>query len=165
MATMVSGPATDLKTDSDKGGSMYPAEWWWAERQVSEILAEHPGELVKTGAPNVLCSQLPTHWRSNKTLPMAFKVIALSDIEDGTVCSLRVGNDENFCGELRNNTAVMKNNVAKFNDLRIIGRSGRGKSFNLHIIIAAVPTLVAVYNKCIKVTVDGPREPRSKISK
>ena len=74
MATMVSGPATDLKTDSDKGSSMYPAEWWWAERQVSEILAEHPGELVKTGAPNVLCSQLPSHWRSNKTLPTAFKV-------------------------------------------------------------------------------------------
>ena len=93
------------------------------------------------------------------------KVIALSEVTDGTVVTLRAGNDENFCGELRNNTAVMKNNVAKFNDLRIIGRSGRGKSFNLHIIIAAVPTLVAVYNKCIKVTVDGPREPRSKISK
>ena len=133
--------------------------------QVSEILAEHPGELVKTGSPNVLCTALPSHWRSNKTLPMAFKVIALSDIEDGTVCHLRVGNDENFCGELRNNTAVMKNNVAKFNDLRIIGRSGRGKSFNLHVIISAVPAIVAIYSKAIKVTVDGPREPRSKISK
>ena len=144
---------------------MYPPEWWWAERQVSEILAEHPGELVKTGAPNVLCTALPTHWRSNKTLPMAFKVIALSDMEDGTVVSLRAGNDENFCGELRNNTAVMKNNVAKFNDLRIIGRSGRGKSFNMHIVIACVPVVVAVYTKAIKVTVDGPREPRSKISK
>ena len=22
---------------------------WWAERQVNEILAEHPGELVRTG--------------------------------------------------------------------------------------------------------------------
>jgi hypothetical protein len=55
-------------------------------------------------------------------------VIALSDVDDGTVVNLRVGNDENFCGELRNNTAVMKNNVAKFNDLRIIGRSGRGKA-------------------------------------
>ena len=54
MATMVSGPATDLKTDSDNGSSMYPAEWWWAERQVSEILAEHPGELVKTGAQRPL---------------------------------------------------------------------------------------------------------------
>ena len=28
---------------------MYPPEWWWAERQVSEVLAENPGELVKTG--------------------------------------------------------------------------------------------------------------------
>ena len=100
---------------------------------MSEILAEHPGELVKTGAPNVLCTALPNHWRSNKTLPMAFKVIALSDVEDGTVVNLRVGNDENFCGELRNNTAVMKNNVAKFNDLRIIGRSGRGKEWWLYI--------------------------------
>ena len=41
--------------------------------QVSEILAEHPGELVKTGSPNVLCTALPSHWRSNKTLPTAFK--------------------------------------------------------------------------------------------
>jgi len=161
MDTMVAGPV-DCKAD-EKSNSMYPSEWWWAERQVSEILAEHPGELVKTGAPNILCTALPSHWRSNKTLPMAFKVIALSDIEDGTIVNLRVGNDENFCGELRNNTAVMKNNVAKFNDLRIIGRSGRGKSFNLHIIISSMPLLVAVYSKCIKVTVDGPREPRSKI--
>ena len=142
---------------------MYPSEWWWAERQVSEILAEHPGELVKTGAPNVLCSALPTHWRSNKTLPTAFKVIALSEVNDGTVVTLRAGNDENFCGELRNNTAVMKNNIAKFNDLRFIGRSGRGKSFNLTIFISSSPPILAVYTKCMKVTVDGPREPRSKL--
>ena len=53
-------------------------------------------------------------------------MIALSEVTDGTVVTLRAGNDENFCGELRNNTAIMKNNVAKFNDLRFIGRSGRG---------------------------------------
>ena len=114
------------------------------------------------GSPNVLCTALPNHWRSNKTLPSAFKVIALSDIEDGTMVNLRIGNDENFCGELRNNSQVMKNNVAKFNDLRIIGRSGRGKAFNLIISISCAPSIIAVYSKCIKVTVDGPREPRSK---
>ena len=135
----------------DKANTMYPADWWWAERQVNEILAEHPGELVKTGAPNILCSALPNHWRSNKTLPMAFKVIALSEINDGTVVNLRVGNDENFCGELRNNTAVMKNNVAKFNDLRFIGRSGRGKSFNLTISVSCTPLITAVYAKCSQV--------------
>jgi hypothetical protein len=33
------------------------------------------GELVQTGSPNLLCSALPNHWRSNKSLPVAFKVI------------------------------------------------------------------------------------------
>lgn len=29
---------------------------------------------MKTDSPNFLCSVLPTHWRCNKTLPIAFKV-------------------------------------------------------------------------------------------
>ena len=40
-----------------------------------------------------------------------------------------------------------------------------GKSFNLTIAISTSPPQVAVYTKCMKVTVDGPREPRSKTSK
>jgi len=32
------------------------------------------GELIRTGSPNLLCTALPTHWRSNKSLPVAFKV-------------------------------------------------------------------------------------------
>lgn len=82
---------------------------------------------VRTGSPYILCSALPNHWRSNKTLPVAFKVVALADVGDGTIVTIRAGNDENWCGELRNCTAVMKNQVAKFNDLRFVGRSGRGK--------------------------------------
>jgi hypothetical protein len=73
-------------------------------------------------------------------------VVALGDVSDGTMVTVRVshkinlkilkiskksffqaGNDENFCAELRNATAVMKNQVAKFNDLRFVGRSGRGE--------------------------------------
>lgn len=98
-----------------------------AERTIDGLLAEHPGELVKTGSPHVVCTVLPPHWRSNKTLPVAFKVVALGDVGDGTMVTVRAGNDENFCAELRNCTAVMKNQVAKFNDLRFVGRSGRGK--------------------------------------
>ncbi|KAK6630452.1 hypothetical protein RUM43_014797 [Polyplax serrata] len=98
---------------------------WWTERILHEIQAEHPGELVRTGSPYFLCSVLPTHWRSNKTLPIAFKVVALGDVVDGTVVTVRAGNDENCCAELRNCTAVMKNQIAKFNDLRFVGRSGR----------------------------------------
>ena len=40
-----------------------------------------------------------------------------------------------------------------------------GKSFTLTITLSTVPPQVATYNKAIKVTVDGPREPRSKTSK
>ncbi|KAI5711498.1 hypothetical protein M8J75_000860 [Diaphorina citri] len=133
-----------------------------AERTLDSLLAEHPGELTRTGCPHVVCTVLPTHWRSNKTLPVAFKVVALGDVMDGTIVTIRAGNDENYCGELRNCTAVMKNQVAKFNDLRFVGRSGRGKSFTLSIIVNSCPPQIATYNKAIKVTVDGPREPRSK---
>lgn len=38
-----------------------------------------------------------------------------------------------------------------------------GKSFSLTICISTVPAQVTTYMKAIKVTVDGPREPRSKI--
>lgn len=130
------------------------------ERLLNQLLLEYAGELVRTGSPNLVCSALPHHWRSNKTLPATFKVVALSEVPDGTVVTVRAGNDENSCGDIRNPTAVMKGQVAKFNDLRFVGRSGRGKSFSLTITVATNPPLVATYQKAIKVTVDGPREPR-----
>ncbi|XP_076479579.1 uncharacterized protein LOC117155277 isoform X2 [Bombus vancouverensis nearcticus] len=133
-----------------------------AERTLGDFVSEHPGELVRTGSPHLVCSVLPAHWRSNKTLPVAFKVVALGEVGDGTLVTVRAGNDENCCAELRNSTALMKNQVAKFNDLRFVGRSGRGKSFTLTITVSTTPPQVATYTKAIKVTVDGPREPRSK---
>ncbi|KAB0359741.1 hypothetical protein FD754_003897 [Muntiacus muntjak] len=96
------------------------------DRSMVEVLADHPGELVRTDSPNFLCSVLPTHWRCNKTLPIAFKVVALGDVPDGTLVTVMAGNDENYSAELRNATAAMKNQVARFNDLRFVGRSGRG---------------------------------------
>ncbi|KAG7209803.1 hypothetical protein KM043_011419 [Ampulex compressa] len=133
-----------------------------AERSLGDFVSEHPGELVRTGSPHLVCTVLPAHWRSNKTLPVAFKVVALGEVGDGTLVTVRAGNDENCCAELRNSTALMKNQVAKFNDLRFVGRSGRGKSFTLTITVSTTPPQVATYTKAIKVTVDGPREPRSK---
>ena len=56
----------------------------------------------------------------------------------------------------------MKNQLAKFSDLRFVGRSGRGKSFTIFITIQTKPLQCATYNKAIKVTVDGQREPRTK---
>lgn len=128
---------------------------------IHEFLGDQ-GELVQTGSPCILCTPLPNHWRSNKSLPIAFRVFSFQEVPDGTLVTVRAGNDENFCGELRNHTAIMKNQVAKFSDLRFVGRSGRGKSFTITITVSGHPNLVATYNKAIKVTVDGPREPRTK---
>lgn len=40
-----------------------------------------------------------------------------------------------------------------------------GKSFNLTIVVNSSPPQLATYLKAIKVTVDGPRDVRSKSSK
>nr|XP_050026652.1 runt-related transcription factor 3-like [Dermacentor andersoni] len=170
--TVIPAPISSTCVTRDRGGVMTTsssaattttdlASMLPGERALTQVLAEHPGELMRTGSPNVVCSVLPSHWRSNKTLPMSFRVLALGgDVCDGTLVTLRAGNDENYCGELRNASAVMKNQVAKFNDLRFVGRSGRGKSFTLTITLSTNPPQVATYAKAIKVTVDGPREPR-----
>ena len=84
------------------------------------------------------------------------------EVPDGTLVSVKCGNDDNNSGEIRNCTAVMKNQLAKFSDLRFVGRSGRGKSFTIFITIQTKPLQCATYNKAIKVTVDGQREPRTK---
>lgn len=117
------------ETKSSSSSSSQPEGFLWpGERLLNEVMNEHPGELVRTGSPALVCSALPTHWRSNKTLPVAFKVVLLSEVNDGTLVTIRAGNDENWCAELRNASAIFKNQVAKFNDLRFVGRSGRGKS-------------------------------------
>uniref|UniRef100_A0A4W3ISA2 Runt-related transcription factor 2 n=1 Tax=Callorhinchus milii TaxID=7868 RepID=A0A4W3ISA2_CALMI len=151
-------PASGKMTAAALGRSLIrPHE----NRSMVDIIADHPAELVRTDSPNFLCSVLPSHWRCNKTLPVAFKVVALGDVPDGTVVTVMAGNDENYSAELRNASAVMKNQVARFNDLRFVGRSGRGKSFTLTITVFTNPPQVATYHRAIKVTVDGPREPRS----
>lgn len=55
------------------------------------------------------------------------QIVALGDVPDGTLVTVMAGNDENFSAELRNASAAMKNQVARFNDLRFVGRSGRGE--------------------------------------
>lgn len=55
-------------------------------RTMVEIIADHPAELVRTDSPNFLCSVLPSHWRCNKTLPVAFKVGAACVCANIYVC-------------------------------------------------------------------------------
>lgn len=74
------------------------------------------------------------HWVTVKSRVLTvgpLQVVALGDIPDGTVVTVMAGNDENYSAELRNASGVMKNQVARFNDLRFVGRSGRGEAWNL----------------------------------
>ena len=69
----------------------------------------------------------PRSYGINSHLLLSLKSTFLFlEVKDGTQVCVRVGNDDNCCGELRNNTASMRQQVAKFNDLRFVGRSGRG---------------------------------------
>lgn len=95
-----------------------------------ELLQQYHGKLVSTACPVILCSALPTHHRSNKSLRNPFKVIVLDDVPDNTLVTVRAGNDENCCAEIKNYTAVIKDQVAIFNDIRFIGRSGRGEFYD-----------------------------------
>lgn len=77
------------------------------------------------------------------------QVVALGDVPDGTVVTVMAGNDENYSAELRNASAVMKNQVARFNDLRFVGRSGRGWCSNvIYSPGCFYSTESFVYNKC-----------------
>ena len=189
---MASPPTAPTPTENGNHHPVLPSKPFRGERTFSEVLAEYPGELVRTNSPNFVCTILPSHWRCNKTLPVPFKVLSLSDVLDGTKVMLTAGNDENSAADLRNATATFKNQVARFNDLRFVGRSGRGKlhwhqffsaicwlcifitwvSFlwciqlvsgkmlTVTITVLTEPLQYATYSHAIKVTVDGPREPR-----
>ena len=123
--------ASDTASTTSSDGNPPSTKRFRCERTVTELLAEYPGELVVTKSPNFVCTVLPPHWRCNKTLPIPFKVLSLSDVPDGTKVILTAGNDENCAAELRNACASFKNQVARFNDLRFVGRSGRGEQIKI----------------------------------
>jgi hypothetical protein len=72
------------------------------------------------------------------------------------------GNEENPIADIKNNETEVQGQIARFSDLRFVGKSGRGKNFNLTITIHSKSMKeVAIVNGVIKVTVDGPRESRN----
>lgn len=100
---------------------------------LEDVRAIHGKEMVATGSPSVFCSVLPGHWRSNKSLPIPFKVVVLDEVPDGAVVVVQAGNDENPSADMRNYRALSSTGIAVFNDLRFVGRSGRG-SYRIIII-------------------------------
>jgi hypothetical protein len=107
-------------------------------------------------------SHKPSLFRSNKSLPCQFTVLVLYPIPDGTKVTISAGNEENSYADIKNNATEMTAQMARFSDLRFVGKSGRGKNFNLTITIHTSPLKeVATVNGIIKVTVDGPRDSRN----
>ena len=53
---------------------MGDSEVLMSDKVVQELMGEQ-GDLIQTGSPAILCTPLPSHWRSNKSLPVAFKVV------------------------------------------------------------------------------------------
>ncbi|NXE24349.1 RUNX3 factor, partial [Ardeotis kori] len=128
-------------------------------RSVVDVLADHAGELVRTDSPNFLCSVLPSHWRCNKTLPVAFKVSCGAEYPTGA--SHRAVDAPNPTRELGSSPAQLTNWGQATVGISNVGlASQEGKSFTLTITVFTNPTQVATYHRAIKVTVDGPREPR-----
>lgn len=66
-----------------------------------------------------------------------------------------------FCSEAQRTMVI---NAFDYN-ITVVVVIFAGKSFTLTITVSTSPPMVTTYSKAIKVTVDGPREPRSKTSK
>jgi hypothetical protein len=83
-------------------------------------------------------------------------------VADGTKVTVTAGNEENDTADVKNHVAEVIKQVARFSDLRFVGKSGRGKNFNLTITIHHQDCReIAVVPSVIKVTVDGPRDSRN----
>lgn len=139
--------------------------------------------LHATDQPCVRCTRLPEFIRAKKHLGSPFCVFVDDNwVPDGARVVIAAGNAKNPCAELRNNVSRVCNGVARFDDLRFLGKSGRGTRFNVYlrfeyagddaavVVDAAssggvkplnVIVKEAVYANAIKVTVDGPRPPRN----
>ena len=96
------------------------------KRRASVAHSFNPSKLVCTDSPNFVCSVLPCHWRCNKYLPAPFTLASLTQLPRGTKVILSAGNDDNDAAELKNPTSEFVENLAVFEDLRFVGRSGRG---------------------------------------
>lgn len=88
-------------------------------------------EWISTDNPFFKCTKLPAHYRCNRVLSNNFQVMANCQIPDGTRVVVRAGNDFNPSATMKNFRAVMIDRVAKFDDLRFTGKSGRGLSHKI----------------------------------
>lgn len=62
-------------------------------------------------------------------MPTPFVVLSLYPIPDGTKVSVTAGSEENNTADVKNNVSEFNGQMARFSDLRFVGKSGRGYFF------------------------------------
>jgi Runt domain len=130
-AVSCSPPAYNLICGDQPAYGGRPTATTTASAATQLIGSSSSDRLVATDSPSFACTALPSHWRANKSLPAVFRVVALDgDVPDGTRVTISAGNDENWCGDVRNAVSFMVGGVAAFSDMRFVGRSGRGRNSN-----------------------------------
>lgn len=88
-------------------------------------------EIYQTEEANVKCTKLPEFIRAKKYLGAPFCVYFEDQVHlEGVKVTIQAGNYKNPNAELKNNESVIKNGVAEFQDLRFLGKSGRGNKNN-----------------------------------
>ena len=54
-------------------------------------------------------------------------MLILDPIQDGTKVTVTAGNEENSSADVKNNVTEANAQMARFSDLRFVGKSGRGR--------------------------------------
>lgn len=110
---------------------------------------------------NIYVDKLPEFSRANKYIGEYNVYVGNNEVPDGTQCTIFAFSIKTGPGELRNNVSFVRDGIVKFEDLRFVGKSGRGTRFDVYFRFETNPEVVVSYKYAIKVTVDGPRPPRS----
>ena len=87
-----------------------------------------PVTIRETDNKDILVDELPSFTRVNKFLG-DFRVHVKNNIvPNGTRVIVRAFSSKTGEGKIKNNESVVINGIAKFCDIRFVGRSGRGEN-------------------------------------
>lgn len=82
--------------------------------------------IQQTENKNICVDKLPEFSRANKYIGEYNVYVKDNEVPDGTRCTIYAYSVKTGQGELKNNVSVVKDGIAKFDDIRFIGKSGRG---------------------------------------
>lgn len=82
-------------------------------------------EFKCTEDPEIFVNCLPKFTRANKFIGTYSVCVVDGRVPDGTMVIIKAFSEKTGWGQMKNNTAVLRDGLACFQDLRFIGKSGR----------------------------------------